>query len=216
MEPPPQNKLKKPTYYYETSDLVIIALFASLGGVFSSFIGYLGKLFGLAIGFPQGGGQIFAGLHILWFVLVFLQTDRKVGTVILCGIIKGFIELFSASHLGIIVLYVSIGEALVFEIVYFSLSILPKALKIESLILISAAGLAAVSNIVIRLNTFLGFALPLEIFILILGVCFISGVVFGGYLGLFLFQLFEQSRLLSWRKETKKPDKSFSSTKTSK
>lgn len=211
MESSPKVKSKM---YFETSDLVIIALLASLGGVLSTFISYLGKSISLIIGLPKGGGQIFSGLHILWFVLVFLNTDRKAGTVLLCGIIKGFIELFSASHLGVVVLYVSIGEALIFEIVYFSLSILLKVGKWQDLGIILAAGLAAVSNIVIQINTFLGFTLPFEIFLLILVLCFISGMGFGGYLGLTLFQLFQQSGILNWRKDPKEPDNTSSRQET--
>jgi ABC-type thiamin/hydroxymethylpyrimidine transport system permease subunit len=204
--PKVNNKL-----YFETSDLVIIALFASLGGILSAFIGHLGKLISLLIGFPKGGGQIFAGLHIIWFVLVLLNTNRKTGAVLLCGIIKGFIELFSASHIGVLVLYISIGEALVFEIIYFSLSIFLKV-KWQDLGIILAAGFAAISNIVIQINTFLGFALPLEILLLILVLCFISGMGFGGFLGLKFFQLFQQSGILNWRKDPEEPNNSSHET----
>ena len=204
MESSASKHSKNPTYYYQTSDLVIIALFASLGGVFSSFIGYFANLVRLAIGLPQGGGQIFAGLHILWFVLVFLLTNRKVGTVILCGIIKGFVELFTASHLGIIALCVSTGEAIVFEIIYLGLSIFVKSRKFQHPKIVAAAGFSAVSNIIIQFNTFLGLALPPELFLLIVAICFASGIGLGGYLGLILYQLFERSGLLEWRREDKK------------
>ncbi len=209
MESPAKDKSKKSSYYYDTSDLVIIALFASLGGVFSTFIGYLANLVRYTVGIPKIG-QIFAGLHILWFVLVFLLTNRKVGSVVLCGIIKGFIELFSASHLGILVLYISTGEAIVFEVIFFSFFALIKSKRLLHLEIAVAAGFAAVSNIILQLNTFLGSALSFELFLLIIALCFISGVGFGGYLGQMLFHLFQQSHLLDWRDKIKEPADSYS------
>ena len=122
--------------------------------------------------------------------------------------IKGFIELFSASHLGVVVLFISIGEALIFEIAYLIFSFLLKIRNFHDLEIILAAGLAAVSNIVIQINTFLGYALPLEIFLLLLVLSFISGMVFGGYLGVIFFQLFERSGILNWRKDPKGSDDS--------
>ncbi len=212
MESSPTNRSQKPSYYYETSDLVIIALFAALGGVSSSIIANIANLFNTII---PGGGQIFAGLHVFWFVLVFLFTKKKKGVVILTGIIKGFIELFMGNPLGIIVVFIAFGEAVVFEIGYFSLTYLPSVQKIDYLKITVAAGFSTAINVIILLNILLGKDVPYEIILLMLSFSFISGIIFGGILGIIFFRLFQQSGLLNWRKEFKKPDGSFPGHKNS-
>ena len=49
------HRKKDQNYYYETSDLVIIALFSGLGGILSTFVGYLGNLVNSFLGIPFGG-----------------------------------------------------------------------------------------------------------------------------------------------------------------
>ena len=212
MDSPPKEKSVSPSYYYETSDLVIIALFAALGGVFSNVIANIANIFNSIV---AGGGQLFAGLHVFWFVLVFLFTYRKFGVVIITGIIKGLIELFMGNPLGIIVVFIALGEAVVFEIVYFSLTSLLSTQKIDNLKITIAAGFSTAINVIILLNILLGKDVPNEIILLMLSFSFISGILFGGILGIIFFRLFQQSELLNWRKEFKKPDDSFSSQKTS-
>ncbi len=212
MESPQTNRSEKHSYYYETSDLVIIALFAALGGVSSSVIANIANLFNAII---PGGGQIFAGLHIFWFVIVLLFTNKKVGAIILTGIIKGFIELFMGSPLGIIVVFISVGEAIVFEVVYFFLTSILFLRKFDHIRIAVAAGFATATNVIILLNILLGKGLPYELILLMLIFSFFSGIIFGGYLGLILFQLFQQSGLLDWRKGTKKPHDSSSMQETS-
>ncbi|MHA2202512.1 MAG: ECF transporter S component [Candidatus Hodarchaeales archaeon] len=207
MESSSKDKLKTPSYYYETSDLVIIALFAALGGVFSSVIAHVANIFNSII---VGGGQLFAGLHVFWFVLVFLFTKRKKGAVILTGIIKGFVELFMGNPLGFIVVIISIGEATVFEIVYLIQSKMIFSQKFNHIEIVIAAGLATSTNMIILLTILLGQGLPPDLILLMLLFSFISGIIFGGYLGLIFHQLFQQSGLLDWRKENGKPNDSFS------
>ena len=50
-------------YYFSTKDLVTIALLSALGGVLSTYIGYLGNMVNHIIGVPFGAGQFLAGLH---------------------------------------------------------------------------------------------------------------------------------------------------------
>jgi len=201
MESSPTNSSQKPSYYYETSDLVIIALFAALGGISSSVIANIANLFNIL--FP-GGGQIFAGFHVFWFVLVFLFTKRKVGTVVLTGIIKGLIELFMGNPLGIIVVIISIGEAIVFEIVYLILTTILSSRKFDHIRISVASGFATAINVIILLNILLGKDVPYEIILSMVIFSFISGIIFGGILGIIFFRLFQQSGLLNWRKEDDK------------
>ena len=59
-----------PSTTLSTRGIVTIAVLASLGGVLSTFVGYLGNLVNLALGVPFGAGQFMAGLHVFWLVVV--------------------------------------------------------------------------------------------------------------------------------------------------
>ncbi|MFX0013724.1 MAG: ECF transporter S component [Promethearchaeota archaeon] len=210
MESSQNDNQSSPSYYYETSDLVIIALFAALGGVLSSVIANIANIFNIIV---AGGGQLFAGLHVFWFVLVFLFTKRKKGTVILTGIIKGFIELFTGNPLGVVAVIISVGEASVFEIIYLSLSALISSQKFDHIKIVVAAGLGTATNMIILIGILLGKGLPFQLILIMTFFSLISGIFLGGYFGLILFQLFQQSGLLSWRKETIESEDSSSSQK---
>ncbi|MHA1947927.1 MAG: ECF transporter S component [Candidatus Hodarchaeales archaeon] len=204
MEIQNRSKQNRP-YYFETSDLVIIALFSALGGVASVIVHYMGKTIGLLTGLPIGGGQIFSGLHIFWFVLVFLLTNRKIGVVILCGVMKGFVELFMGSSHGVMVVFISIGEAVIFEIVFYLLIALIQTDRFLVLVITITSGFSSTINIIIQLFVFFGYGIPLELILLVLGFSFFSGMVFGGLFGIFVFNVFNKTKLLSWRREHLSP-----------
>ncbi len=182
-------------YYYETSDLVIIALFSGLGGILSTFVGYLGNLVNSFLGVPFGGGQIISGLHVFWIVLIYLLTNRKIGTAFLAGIIKGFVEFFSGSAHGILVILLSGSQGLIIEIVLIIF------LSSNNKIIISlASGLSSVSNVLIQQLIFFNSQIP-PLFIAFIGiVSFGSGFVIGGMLPIIFFHVFEKSEILNWRK----------------
>ncbi|MHA1206974.1 MAG: ECF transporter S component, partial [Candidatus Hodarchaeales archaeon] len=102
----PEGKGKR--YYFETADLVIIALFAALGGISSSFIGNIARVIFIPLGIP-GSGQMASGLHIIWYVLIYFWVGKKIGAVFLAGILKGFVELFTGNSIGIMAILVSVG-----------------------------------------------------------------------------------------------------------
>lgn len=112
--------------------------------------------------------------------------------------------------LGIIVVIISVGEATVFEIVYIVLLPISTSQRFDHIKIVFAAGLATSANMIILLNILLGQGLPLQLILLMLIFSFISGIILGGYLGFIIFQLFQQSGLLDWRKELERPDDSFS------
>lgn len=199
MESSLDEKSTIPSYYFETSDLVIIALFAALGGVFSNVVANIANLFNRLF---TGGGQLFAGLHVFWFVLIYFLTRRKKGAVLLAGVIKGLIELFMGNPLGIIVVVISIGEAIVFEIAILVFSPITSP-RFDHIRIALAAGGATATNMIILLNILLNQGLPLELIFMMLTFSFISGIIFGGYLGLLFYQLFQQTGLLDWRKDLK-------------
>jgi len=199
MESSSDEKTTIPSYYLETSDLIIIALFAALGGVFSNIVANVANLFNSLF---AGGGQLFAGLHVFWFVLVYFLTRRKKGAVLLAGIIKGLVELFMGNPLGIIVVLISIGEAIVFEIIILILSPITSQ-RFDHIIIALAAGGATTTNMIILLNILLNQGLPLELILMMLIFSFLSGIIFGGYFGLLFYHLFQQTGLLDWRKGLK-------------
>ena len=192
--------LKKRQYYYETSDLVIIALFCALGGILSTFVGYLGNLINRILGIPFGGGQIIAGLHVFWIVFIYLLTNRKIGVAVFTGIVKGLVELFSGSAHGILVLLISGTQGLIIEI------ILIIFLSSNNKIIISfASALASASNVFIQQLIFFNSQVPL-LFIAFIGcISFISGFIFGGLFPIAIYHLFNKSTILNWRKTPRSP-----------
>ncbi|MFX0123874.1 MAG: ECF transporter S component [Candidatus Hodarchaeota archaeon] len=193
-------RIKKSQYYYETSDLVIIALFCALGGILSTFVGYLGNLINRILGIPFGGGQIIAGLHIFWIIFIYLLTDRKIGVAFFTGIVKGFVELFSGSAHGILVLLISGTQGLIIEI------ILIIFLSSNNKMIISfASGLASASNVFIQQLIFFNSQIPPLFIAFIGGISFISGVILGGLFPITVFHLFNKSTVLNWRKIPKSP-----------
>ncbi len=193
------KKAPQTPYYFETSDLVIIALFAALGGLSSSIIANFIRAVFKPLGIP-GFGQIFAGLHIIWFVLIYLWVNEKIGAVFVAGIIKGLVELFSGNTLGIFALLIATGGAIVFEVSVFLLSNFFREKRLRHMCIAVSAGLAAVSNIIIQLETFLGYDHTIEVYVILIVLTFILGSILGGYLGIAIFKIFEQTGLLDWRR----------------
>ena len=50
--------------YFATRDLLIMAVLSGIGGVLSTYVGYLGNLLNRLFGVPFGAGQFVAGLHV--------------------------------------------------------------------------------------------------------------------------------------------------------
>ena len=196
MEPPKdiqdQNQIKNQNYYFSTDDLVIIALFSALGGISSSFIA---NIIRTAMGIP-GGGQLGAGIHIFWYVLIYYLLNGKIGAVTLAGILKGFVELFTGNSIGIIAIAVAVGGALVFEIGMYAYKTFIRRDNFLYLGVLISAGLAAASNILIQLEVFINRDIPLFVFF-----AFISGLFLGGVLGIEIFNIFDKTGILDWRKE---------------
>ena len=203
MEPSSDNNKPKNrqqiSYYFETSDLVIIALFAALGGLSSSVIANIARTIFLPLGIP-GSGQIASGLHIVWFVLIYFLVNEKIGAVLLTGVIKGIVELFSGNTLVIFAFILAVGAALVFEMSMYILTRLFKGKSLHHVTIAISAGLASVSNIIIQIETFIGRNFPPEVFLLIIVFSFFSGVLLGGYLGIVIYKVFEQTSILDWRR----------------
>ncbi len=164
------------SYYFTTRDLVTIAVLSALGGALSTFVGYLGLLLNTAIRTPFGAGQFISGLHVFWIILA-TGLIRKTGAATATGLLKGFVEFFTGSTHGIIVVLVSLIQGLIIDIGFFVIG------KRDSLPFWSIiAGFAAASNVIVFQLFFFSGA-PLIFLTLLIILAFSSGIIFGGYFG---------------------------------
>ncbi len=159
-------------YYFKTNALVKIAIISALGGVSSTYIGYLGNLVNRVVGVPFGAGQILAGLHIFWIILGF-GLVKKSGTCALVGVLKGFVELFTGGKLGVFVILLSGIQGIVADAAFLILR--RKNVYTFSM----AGGIATAANVLIFQVFFVPYN-ALTFFVLIAAVAFVSGVAFAG------------------------------------
>lgn len=159
-------------YYFKTNDLVKIAILSALGGVSSTYIGYLGNLVNRFLGVPFGAGQFLAGLHIFWIILGF-GLIKKEGTCTMIGILKALVELFSGGKLGVFVILLSGVQGILADVTFLALR------KKNVYTFAVAGGIATAANVFI----FQAFFAPynaLNFFVLIGLIAFVSGIAFAG------------------------------------
>ncbi|KYC45326.1 MAG: ABC-type cobalt transport system, permease component [Candidatus Methanofastidiosum methylothiophilum] len=174
---------QKNKYYFTTKDLVTIAIISSLGGVLSTYVGYLGNLINRFFGVPFGAGQFMAGLHMFWVIFAIGMLNKK-GTGTFVGILKGFVEFLSGGKLGLFVIILSGIQGLIAD-----LSFLPFK-KDSTAGYIVAGGLSTAANVFIFQIFFAPYeALPL--FLAISVVALISGFVFAGVFPKNVVELFK-------------------------
>ena len=170
-------------YYFETRDLVIIAIISALGGVSSTYIGYLGNLVNRFLGVPFGAGQFLAGLHIFWITLGYGLTKKR-GTGVMIGVLKAFVELFSGGKLGIFVLVLSGAQGALVDLVFLFLR------KRNFISYIMAGGIATAANVFIFQLFFAPYNATTLFFFISL-IAFFSGVVFAGYFSFSVLEILE-------------------------
>jgi len=129
-------------YYFSTKDLVTIAILSALGGVLSTYIGYLGNLINRLFGVPFGAGQFMAGLHMFWIVFAIGMLNKK-GTGTFVGILKGLVEFLSGGKLGLFAIVLTGIQGLLADI-----SFLPFK-KDSSTGYIIAGGISTAANVFI-------------------------------------------------------------------
>lgn len=176
----------QPSYYFGTRDLVTIAVLSALGGALSTFVGYLGLLLNTAIGTPFGAGQFLSGLHVFWIVLA-MGLIRKTGVATATGLLKGFVEFFTGSTHGIIVVLVSLIQGLIIDICFYAIG------QRDSLLLWSIIGGFASASNVILFQLFFFSGAPLIFLVLLVILAFSSGIIFSGYFGYTTTQLVLES-----------------------
>lgn len=192
-----EESMKK-DYYFSTRDLLFIAGFSAVGGIASTYINMIGDLFQSFLGFA-GTTQWAAGLHIVWILLA-VGIVNKNGTAVLVGVLKGVVELLSGNTHGVLVLIVDLVAGIIVELVF----VLP-ALK-NSTKNIVAGGLAAASNVFV----FQIFAsVPADTLaywslVIVGGMAFLSGVVFGGLLSQLALKNLAKTGIITPRIEEKK------------
>jgi len=182
----PVTQTRKPRL--DIRDLVLIALLAAVGGVLSTYIGYLGNLVNRLFGVPFGAGQLIAGLHVLWPLLARLLIGRF-GSGTLTGVLKGVVELFSGGTHGVVILVVSLVEGLLID----------SGLGISrhrSLALTMLTGaVASASNVFVFQSIYFS-GVSVTFILVMAGLSCVSGALLGGYLAWDIEDLLMRSRII--------------------
>jgi len=173
---------------FAVRDLVLIALLAAAGGVLSTYIGYLGNLINRLFGVPFGAGQVIAGLHVFWSLLARLLI-RRFGAGMLTGVLKGAVEFLSGGTHGVVVVLVSLIEGL-FVDVGMGISRQP------SVVLAMLAGAVASASNVLVFQAIYFSGVSIYFILVMVGLAFVSGAAFGGYLSWDVERLLVASRIV--------------------
>ena len=172
---------------FDVRDIVLMALLSAVGGVLSTYIGYLGNLVNRLFGVPFGAGQLISGLHIVWPLLARALVGRF-GSGTLTGLTKGAVELFTGGTHGVVILLVSAVEGLFVDL---GLGVTRR----RGLLLTMLAGaLASASNVVMFQAIYFS-GVAASFLALMIGAAFASGAVFGGYLAWDIERVLVASRL---------------------
>lgn len=169
--------MKKPGTSHRLSnrDLLVIAVLGGIGGVTSTYVGYIGNLVNRIFGVPFGAGQFVAGLHVFWIILA-AGLVRRPGAATAAGLLKGIIELLTGSSHGVAIVIVSLVQGLLVDLVL----LITRRHNLASYML--AGGIAAGSNVIVfQLLYFAGLPWAYILFISLMAV--VSGVLLAGSLG---------------------------------
>jgi ABC-type thiamin/hydroxymethylpyrimidine transport system permease subunit len=173
---------------FDLRDLVLIALLSAVGGVLSTYIGYLGNLINRLFGVPFGAGQLIAGVHILWPLLARVII-RKFGSGTMTGLIKGLVEFLSGGTHGLVIVLVSVIEGLFID-VGMSMS----SRRSLGVMMLSGAVASATNVFIFQAIYFAN--IPLPLLLGMAGLALVSGAFFGGYLAWDLHDLLRASNLI--------------------
>lgn len=175
-------------FRFDLRDLVLIALLSAVGGVLSTYIGYLGNLINRLFGVPFGAGQLIAGVHVLWPLLA-RAIIRRFGSGTMTGLIKGLVEFLSGGTHGIVIVLVSVIEGLFID-VGMSMS----SRRSLSVMMLSGAVASATNVFVLQAIYFAN--IPLTLLLGMASLALVSGAFFGGYLAWDLHDLLRASNLI--------------------
>jgi len=172
----------------EIRDLVLVALLAAVGGVLSTYIGYLGNLINRLFGVPFGAGQLIAGLHIVWPLLA-RRIIGRFGSGTMTGVLKGLIEFLAGGTHGVVIVLVSLVEGLLVDL-GFGASRRP---GLGWTMLVGAV--ASASNVFVFQAIYLS-GVSLTFILVMGGLSLVSGALFGGYLAWDLGRILNETGLL--------------------
>ncbi|MDD2442871.1 MAG: ECF transporter S component [Desulfotomaculaceae bacterium] len=177
---------KNKKYYLSNRDLLIVAVLSGIGGVISTYVGYLGNLLNRVFGVPFGAGQFVSGLHVFWIILA-AGLIRKPGAATAAGLLKGVIELFTGSSHGIAIVLVSLMQGVIVDVIL----LLTRRHNLVSYML--AGGIAAASNVLtFQLLYFSGAPRTYILFISLIAL--VSGVLLAGSFGSSVLEIVLQAR----------------------
>lgn len=183
-----EERISHRKYYLGNRELLIIAILSGIGGVMSTYIGYLGNLLNRLFGVPFGAGQFVSGLHVFWFILV-AGLVRKPGAATAAGLLKGIIELLTGSTHGVAIILVSLTQGLLVDAVL----LIMRRHNLLSYTL--AGGVAAASNVFVFQLLYFSHA-PIAYILFIGLLAFVSGVLLAGSLGHSVLEIILQARPL--------------------
>lgn len=167
--------VKKNTWTNELSTIIVLG---SLGGVASAPIGYIGRLLSTIPFLTPVFSQAFSGVHVFWLILAVNLVGRR-GASTMTGALKGLVEAFLFSHLGILVILISTIEGIVMDVVFYVLG------RYNRFSIYLAGGFSSASNVIALIPIL---QLPVMIVVLMFFSSYISGLLFGGYLGKQVFK----------------------------
>ncbi len=177
-------KEKRP--YLSNRDLLVIAVLSGIGGVMSTYIGYLANLLNTVLGVPFGAGQLLSGLHVFWIILA-AGLIRKTGAGSAAGLLKGCIEFLTGGTHGIAIIIVSLVQGIIVDLILFVF----RRYSLTGLSL--AGGLAAVTNVLVfQILYFSGIGWGYIALIALLA--FISGMILAGSFGYHVINIIIQAR----------------------
>jgi len=183
----PQSKNER-RLHLELRDLITIALLASVGGVLSTYIGYLGNLVNRLFGVPFGAGQLIAGLHIVWALLA-RRLIGRFGSGTLTGLLKGLIEFLAGGTHGVVVVLVSLIEGLLVDLGL-------GASRRPGLGWTMVVGaVASASNVFVFQAIYLS-NVPLTFILVMAALSLVSGALLGGYLAWDLGRIIDETAVL--------------------
>ncbi len=179
-------KIKEKRQGLKNRDLLIIAILSGIGGVMSTYVGYLGNLLNRIFGVPFGAGQFVSGLHVFWIILV-AGLVRRPGAATAAGLLKGVIELLTGSTHGLVIVLISVFQGVLVDIVL----LVFKRYTLTSFIV--AGGIATASNVfVFQILYFSGAPLAYILFIALLAL--ISGILLAGSFGHSVLEIILEAR----------------------
>ncbi len=185
------KRTKRADPFLDVREIVLVALLAAVGGVLSTYVGYIGNLINRVFGVPFGAGQLIAGLHVVWPLLARRLTGRF-GSGTLTGLTKGLVEFLSGGTHGVVIVLISLVEGLLVDV---GMGISRR----QSLLLTMLTGAVASASNVFLFQAIYFSGVSTGFILVMAGLSLVSGAFFGGYLAWDLHRLLAATRLVARR-----------------